>query len=205
MKRKLQEVDAGEKPASSPSSSSAIGTSMNTTDIVLQTSSPKLSQKQDYIFHGGDSFKLNPKISLLFWVPFFKNLVCEGRRHVRPYYFEFISHVSLLFLNLSFFTVRLKLVGHFVRWINAGRGKQSWTCSLMNSKADLVTTMYVPLSNAFKSRKVFRFWFKLLQVGAVKCGRIKVDGETVPVSYIVKSSQKITHFVHRLLLKLVFF
>jgi 23S rRNA-/tRNA-specific pseudouridylate synthase len=34
-------------------------------------------------------------------------------------------------------------------------------------------------------------------VGAVKSGRIKVDGEIVPVSYIVKSSQKITHFLHR--------
>ncbi|XP_020232921.1 RNA pseudouridine synthase 7 isoform X2 [Cajanus cajan] len=34
-------------------------------------------------------------------------------------------------------------------------------------------------------------------VGAVKCGRIQVDGEMVPVSYIVKSSQKISHFVHR--------
>ncbi|MED6148717.1 hypothetical protein PIB30_055485 [Stylosanthes scabra] len=34
-------------------------------------------------------------------------------------------------------------------------------------------------------------------VNAVKCGRIQVDGEKVPVSYIVKSSQKISHFVHR--------
>ncbi|RYR66699.1 hypothetical protein Ahy_A03g012761 [Arachis hypogaea] len=34
-------------------------------------------------------------------------------------------------------------------------------------------------------------------VSAVKCGRIQVDGERVPVSYIVKSSQKISHFVHR--------
>ncbi|MED6198277.1 hypothetical protein PIB30_064643 [Stylosanthes scabra] len=34
-------------------------------------------------------------------------------------------------------------------------------------------------------------------VNAVKCGRIQVDGERVPVSYIVKSSQKISHFVHR--------
>ncbi|XLR44369.1 hypothetical protein S83_029029, partial [Arachis hypogaea] len=37
----------------------------------------------------------------------------------------------------------------------------------------------------------------LSKVSAVKCGRIQVDGERVPVSYIVKSSQKISHFVHR--------
>ncbi|XP_027330461.1 RNA pseudouridine synthase 7 isoform X1 [Abrus precatorius] len=34
-------------------------------------------------------------------------------------------------------------------------------------------------------------------VSAVQCGRIQVDGEIVPVSYIVKSSQKISHFLHR--------
>ncbi|XLU98295.1 hypothetical protein S245_012635, partial [Arachis hypogaea] len=34
-------------------------------------------------------------------------------------------------------------------------------------------------------------------VSAVKCGRIQVNGERVRVSYIVKSSQKISHFVHR--------
>ncbi|XLU81361.1 hypothetical protein S245_004781 [Arachis hypogaea] len=34
-------------------------------------------------------------------------------------------------------------------------------------------------------------------VSAVKRGRIQVDGERVPVSYIIKSSQKISHFVHR--------
>ncbi|KAH9770081.1 RNA pseudouridine synthase 7 [Citrus sinensis] len=34
-------------------------------------------------------------------------------------------------------------------------------------------------------------------VSAVKCGRIQVDGEMVPVSYTVKSSQKISHFLHR--------
>nr|XP_043636246.1 RNA pseudouridine synthase 7-like [Erigeron canadensis] len=32
---------------------------------------------------------------------------------------------------------------------------------------------------------------------AVKSGRIQVDGKTVPVSYIVQSSQKISHFLHR--------
>ncbi|XP_047160679.1 RNA pseudouridine synthase 7 isoform X2 [Vigna umbellata] len=34
-------------------------------------------------------------------------------------------------------------------------------------------------------------------VSAVKCGRIQVDGEIVPVSYVVKPSQKISHFLHR--------
>ncbi|KAJ0804327.1 putative tRNA pseudouridine(32) synthase [Helianthus annuus] len=32
---------------------------------------------------------------------------------------------------------------------------------------------------------------------AVKSGRIQVDGKTVPISYRVQSSQKISHFVHR--------
>lgn len=36
-----------------------------------------------------------------------------------------------------------------------------------------------------------------LQVSAVKCGRIRVDGEMVPVSYVVKTSEKISHFLHR--------
>ena len=31
----------------------------------------------------------------------------------------------------------------------------------------------------------------------VKCGRIQVDGKMVPVSYIVKPSQKISHFLHK--------
>lgn len=31
----------------------------------------------------------------------------------------------------------------------------------------------------------------------MESGRIQVDGEMVPVSYIVGSSQKISHFVHR--------
>ncbi|KAF8378043.1 hypothetical protein HHK36_029376 [Tetracentron sinense] len=34
-------------------------------------------------------------------------------------------------------------------------------------------------------------------VSAVKSGRIQVDGQFVPVSYIVQSSQKISHFLHR--------
>ncbi|KAK0589589.1 hypothetical protein LWI29_016064 [Acer saccharum] len=76
----------------------------------------------------------------------------DGRRHVRPYYFEFISHVKN-------------------RW--AGK------------------TIVDLFAEEFKGRPYDYY------VSAVKCGRIQVDGEMVPVSYIVKSSQKISHFVHR--------
>ncbi|KAH7578541.1 hypothetical protein ACOSP7_000142 [Xanthoceras sorbifolium] len=76
----------------------------------------------------------------------------DGRRHVRPYYFEFISHVKN-------------------RW--AGK------------------TIVDLFAEEFKGRPYDYY------VNAVKCGRIQVDGEMVPVSYIVKSSQKISHFVHR--------
>ncbi|KAK1363296.1 Pseudouridine synthase [Heracleum sosnowskyi] len=34
-------------------------------------------------------------------------------------------------------------------------------------------------------------------VSAVESGRIQVEGKTVPTSYIVRSSQKISHFLHR--------
>ncbi|KAL8474543.1 hypothetical protein ACS0TY_030406 [Phlomoides rotata] len=34
-------------------------------------------------------------------------------------------------------------------------------------------------------------------VSAVKSGRIQVDGHIVPISYVVRSSQKISHFLHR--------
>ncbi|RYR34558.1 hypothetical protein Ahy_A10g049506 [Arachis hypogaea] len=51
-------------------------------------------------------------------------------------------------------------------------------------------------SAATASAAIVRFFYHML-VSAVKCGRIQVDGERVPVSYIVKSSQKISHFVHR--------
>ncbi|XP_057479576.1 RNA pseudouridine synthase 7 isoform X4 [Actinidia eriantha] len=34
-------------------------------------------------------------------------------------------------------------------------------------------------------------------VSAVKSGRIQVDGEMVPISYVVQPSQKISHFLHR--------
>ncbi|KAJ0112607.1 hypothetical protein Patl1_01276 [Pistacia atlantica] len=76
----------------------------------------------------------------------------DGRRHVRPYYFEFISHVKN-------------------RW--AGK------------------TIVDLFAEEFKGRPYDYY------VSAVKCGRIQVDGEMVPVSYIVKSSQKISHFLHR--------
>ncbi|PRQ16914.1 putative tRNA pseudouridine(32) synthase [Rosa chinensis] len=37
----------------------------------------------------------------------------------------------------------------------------------------------------------------MISLSAVKCGRIQVDGQLVPVSFIVKPSQKISHFLHR--------
>ncbi|XP_077228134.1 pseudouridine synthase family protein [Tasmannia lanceolata] len=76
----------------------------------------------------------------------------NGRRHVRPYYFEFISHVKS-------------------RW--AGK------------------TIVDLFADEFKGRPYDYY------VSAVKSGRIQVDGQMVDVSYIVQSSQKISHFVHR--------
>ncbi|XP_054822205.1 RNA pseudouridine synthase 7 isoform X2 [Prosopis cineraria] len=76
----------------------------------------------------------------------------NGRRHVRPYYFEFIAHVKN-------------------RW--AGK------------------TIVDLFAEEFKGRP-YEYY-----VNAVGCGRIQVDGEMVPVSYIVKPSQKISHFLHR--------
>ncbi|XP_022932600.1 RNA pseudouridine synthase 7-like isoform X1 [Cucurbita moschata] len=95
-------------------------------EIVWQTPA-NAPQRCDYIFH-------------------------NGRRHVRPYYFEFIAHVKN-------------------RW--AGK-----------SIVDLFT-------EEFKGRP-YEYY-----IDAVKCGRIQVDGEMVPTSYIVKTSQKISHFLHR--------
>ncbi|KAL6634451.1 hypothetical protein ACP70R_027122 [Stipagrostis hirtigluma subsp. patula] len=76
----------------------------------------------------------------------------NGRRYVRPYYFEFISHVKN-------------------RW--AGK-----------TIVDLFT-------DEFKGRS------REYYVRAVKCGRLQVDEQMVHADYIVKSSQKISHFVHR--------
>ncbi|KAF7834067.1 RNA pseudouridine synthase 7 [Senna tora] len=76
----------------------------------------------------------------------------NGRRYVRPYYFEFIAHVKN-------------------RW--AGK------------------TIVDLFAEEFKGRP-YEYY-----VNAVECGRIQVDGEMVPVSYVVKSSQKISHFLHR--------
>ncbi|TQE12905.1 hypothetical protein C1H46_001551 [Malus baccata] len=78
----------------------------------------------------------------------------DGRRHVRPYYFEFICHVKN-------------------RW--AGK------------------TIVDMFTHEFKGRPYDYY----ARVSAVKSGRIQVDGEMVPVSHIVKTSQKISHFVHR--------
>ncbi|GAB2249210.1 hypothetical protein Droror1_Dr00012569 [Drosera rotundifolia] len=76
----------------------------------------------------------------------------DGRRHVRPYYFEFISHVK-------------------DRW--AGK------------------TIVDLFAAEFKGRPYDYY------VQAVKCGRIKVDDQNVSVSYRVKTSHKISHFLHR--------
>ncbi|XP_031112492.1 RNA pseudouridine synthase 7 [Ipomoea triloba] len=73
-------------------------------------------------------------------------------RYVKPYYFEFISHVKN-------------------RW--AGK------------------TIVDLFSEEFKGRP--RDYY----VSAVKAGRIQVDGQRVPISYVVQSSQKISHFLHR--------
>lgn len=76
----------------------------------------------------------------------------RGKRFVRPYYFEFISHVKN-------------------RW--AGK------------------TIVDLFAEEFKGRP--RDYY----VKAVDAGRIQVDGELVHASYVVKSSQKISHFLHR--------
>lgn len=76
----------------------------------------------------------------------------EGRRHVKPYYFEFIAHVKN-------------------RW--AGK------------------TIVDLFADEFKGRPYDYY------VRAVKCGRIKVDDQNVTISYRVKASQKVSHFLHR--------
>ncbi|TMW97556.1 hypothetical protein EJD97_005320 [Solanum chilense] len=76
----------------------------------------------------------------------------NGVRYVKPYYFEFISHVKN-------------------RW--AGK------------------TIVDLFSDEFKGRP--RDYYE----SAVKSGRIQVDGRKVSVSYVVQSSQKISHFLHR--------
>ncbi|CAH9109102.1 unnamed protein product [Cuscuta europaea] len=76
----------------------------------------------------------------------------NGIRYVKPYYFEFISHVKN-------------------RW--AGK------------------TIVDLFSEEFKGRSSDYY------VAAVKAGRIQVNGKRVPISFVVQSSQKISHFVHR--------
>ncbi|XP_021286280.1 RNA pseudouridine synthase 7-like [Herrania umbratica] len=75
----------------------------------------------------------------------------NGKRQVRPYYFECVSHVNK-------------------RW----EGK---------TIVDLFTQEFRGRPNDY-------------YVSAVKCGRIQVDGENIPVSCIVDRCQKISHFVH---------
>ncbi|PIA41956.1 hypothetical protein AQUCO_02100063v1 [Aquilegia coerulea] len=106
---------------------SSSGTANNKSMEIVWQSPANPPERHDYIFH-------------------------DGRRHVRPYYFEFISHVKN-------------------RW--AGK------------------TIVDLFAQEFKGRPYDYY------VDAVKSGRIQVNGEIVPVSYIVKSSQKISHFLHR--------
>lgn len=76
----------------------------------------------------------------------------NGRRHVRPYYFEFIAHVKN-------------------RW--AGK------------------TVVNLFAEEFKGRP-YEYYVK-----AVNTGRIQVDGQRIHTSYVVQSSQRISHFLHR--------
>lgn len=79
-------------------------------------------------------------------------IIRKGKRYVKPYYFEFISHVKN-------------------RW--AGK------------------TIVDLFAEEFKGRP-YEYY-----VGAVKSGRIQVDGKMVHAGYVVQSSQKISHFLHR--------
>ncbi|PKA56912.1 RNA pseudouridine synthase 7 [Apostasia shenzhenica] len=76
----------------------------------------------------------------------------KGKRYVRPYYFEFISHVKNRWAGKTI----VDLFAHEFR----GRPYEYYVC-------------------------------------AVQSGRIQVDEQVVPVSYIVQQTQKISHFVHR--------
>ncbi|XP_039126144.1 RNA pseudouridine synthase 7 isoform X1 [Dioscorea cayenensis subsp. rotundata] len=79
-------------------------------------------------------------------------IIRDGKRFVRPYYFEFVSYVKN-------------------RWV----GK----------------TVVDLFAEEFTGRP------REYYVGAVKSGRIQVDGQVVSLSYRVRSSQKISHFLHR--------
>ncbi|GAB2289365.1 hypothetical protein Dimus_023672 [Dionaea muscipula] len=102
-------------------------------------------------------------------------ILLNGRRHVRPYYFEFISHVKNRWAGktiVDLFAEEFK-GRHYDYYDYPG-----WSLRCFE----------------FGSPNLSCSWFK---VRAVKCGRIKVDGQNVSVSYKVKSSQKISHFLHR--------
>ncbi|KAL9266077.1 hypothetical protein AKJ16_DCAP21070 [Drosera capensis] len=92
----------------------------------------------------------------------------DGRRHVRPYYFEFISHVK-------------------DRW--AGKT----IVDLFAAEFKGRPYDYYARIPCFSFLKLWLFRF----VQAVKCGRIKVDDQNVSVSYRLKTSHKISHFLHR--------
>ncbi|KAK6153919.1 hypothetical protein DH2020_013558 [Rehmannia glutinosa] len=84
-------------------------------------------------------------------------IIRDGIRYVRPYYFEFISHLDSVDLHEAYHDA-------YNRNVNLIFG---------------IVVKGVP------------------EVSAVKAGRIQVDGQIVPISYVVRSSQKISHFLHR--------
>ncbi|CAM8914814.1 unnamed protein product [Rhodiola kirilowii] len=124
--QKESEVVTVYKPASVPQAADAMNRKRDDEmEIVWQTPANP-PEKNDYVF-------------------------VNGRRHVKPYYFEFISHV-----------------------------KNQWAGKMI---VDL-------FAQEFKGRPYDYY------VSAVKSDRIQVDGKTVPMSYVVQSSQKISHFLH---------
>lgn len=68
-------------------------------EIVWQTPANP-PERHDYIFRNGNFFSLQFPLYAVFFLqqtfmPFFC-FTCAGIRYVKPYYFEFISHVRLL-------------------------------------------------------------------------------------------------------------
>lgn len=196
-------------------------------EIVWQTPANP-PERQDYIFQKGMiDWRLTHLIEIVNEVGSGVLIVgallfVPGRRLVRPYYFEFISHVRPsspphLFLHAYCFR------HSWLSWTSAdyltgqesmGRPNHRWflhprvqrqtlrvLCTSLNLPLfDFVFRCYMP---PFLSHRWVLFVsvpaHRHVKVSAVQCGRIQVDGETVPVSCILKPSQKISHFLHRLL------
>ncbi|XP_020965850.1 RNA pseudouridine synthase 7 isoform X4 [Arachis ipaensis] len=93
-----------------------------------------------------------------------------------PHPHDYIFRNGIRYVKPYYFEFIAHKNGEFLAGVRlriGGLGKLLWIYSPKSSKVDLMNII------------------------AVKCGRIQVDGERVSVSYIVKSSQKISHFVHR--------